>query len=70
MSEQGRPDAILLTAEQTARALAISPRTLWTLTNQGKLPVVRIGRAVRYAMDDVLAFVAARRGSLNAQAPS
>jgi excisionase family DNA binding protein len=39
---------LLLTAREAARLLSISPRTLWTLTNRGELPAVRIGRAIRY----------------------
>jgi excisionase family DNA binding protein len=42
---------LLLTADEAAFALAISPRTLWTLTNAGQIPCVRLGRCVRYAPD-------------------
>ena len=46
----GTPDtpALLLTAKQTAAALAISERKLWSLTNSGEIAHVRIGRSVRY----------------------
>jgi excisionase family DNA binding protein len=50
------PDSIsklLLTAREAARALAISERTLWSLTNNGDIPSVRIGRAVRYDPRDL-----------------
>ena len=48
---------LLLTAREAAKALAISERTLWTLTNHGDVPVVRLGRSVRYDPDDLRAFV-------------
>ena len=47
----------LLTAGQTAKALCVSPRTVWTLTREGALACVRIGRRVLYAPADIRAFV-------------
>jgi excisionase family DNA binding protein len=47
----------LMTAGQTAKALCVSPRTVWTLTREGVLACVRIGRRVLYAPDDIRAFV-------------
>jgi len=49
--------APLLTARQTAEALAISPRKLWSLTAGGALKCVRIGRSVRYDRRDLIAFI-------------
>jgi excisionase family DNA binding protein len=51
----------LVTTKQAAAILAISERTLWQLTNDGHLPAVRFGRTVRYDLDDLRAFIAARR---------
>jgi excisionase family DNA binding protein len=48
---------LLLTAPEAARALAISERTLWGLTDRGEVPCVRIGRAVRYALADLAAYI-------------
>ena len=39
---------LLMDAHDTARALAISERKLWELTNKGEIPSVRIGRRVLY----------------------
>ncbi len=50
----------LLTPQQAADALAISARTLWSLTERGEVPAVRIGRAVRYAPADLAAYVESR----------
>jgi excisionase family DNA binding protein len=44
---------LLLNGRQAAKALGISERTLATYTKSGLLPVVRIGRSVRYSPDDL-----------------
>lgn len=49
--------AALLTPKQAAATLAISPRKLWELTNCGKIPVVRLGRCVRYDQADLQRFI-------------
>lgn len=55
------PDPILVPPRDAARRLAICERTLWGLTARGEIPCVRIGRAVRYAVADLTAYVAAQR---------
>ena len=52
---------LLLTVPQAAEALAISQRTLWSLTTSGDIPHVRIGRSVRYLKSDLEAWVAGCR---------
>lgn len=52
---------LLLTASDAAGRLSISPRTLWTLTDRGEMPVVRIGRAVRYDVRDLIAWIDANK---------
>jgi excisionase family DNA binding protein len=59
MTEQ--PTAMLLTALHAAKALAISPRTLWELTHRGEIPCIKIGRAVRYDPEDLRAWINARK---------
>lgn len=45
-------------SKRTAKALGISERALWDLSfPRGKLPVCRLGRAVRYRPRDVEAFI-------------
>lgn len=39
---------LLITAAEAASILAISPRKLWSMTNAGQVPCIRMGRAVRY----------------------
>jgi hypothetical protein len=51
-----------LTARAAAAALAVSPRTLWAMTApRGPIPVVRIGRAVRYELDALQVWIAAQQ---------
>lgn len=48
---------LLLSAKETAIALAISPRKLWGLTASGEIPHVRLGRCVRYEIRDLEAAI-------------
>jgi excisionase family DNA binding protein len=48
---------LLLTPNEAARSLSICPRTLWTLTHEGQIPFVRIGRLVRYSPGDLQAWI-------------
>lgn len=48
---------LLITSREAAACMSISERTLWTLTNQGDLPCVRIGRSVRYDPRDLEAWI-------------
>ena len=41
------PAKLLLVAREAAAALAISERTLFTLTHRGEVPCIRLGRSVR-----------------------
>lgn len=56
------PAPMLLTAAETARRLGICPKSLWSLTRSGRLPAVRIGRAVRYDVADIRRFIEASKG--------
>lgn len=53
----------LLTSEEAAEFLRVSPRTLWAMSNRGDIPVIRIGRLIRYSMCDLLDFVGHQRGA-------
>ena len=54
--ERTESPKLLVTAREAAAALSISERSLWGLTIQGLLRCVRIGRSVRYAVDDLREF--------------
>ncbi len=45
--------ALLWTPADAAKALAISQRTLWSMTASGEIPHIRLGRCVRYPLGDL-----------------
>jgi len=51
----------LMTPAAAAKYLAICERTLFELTKTHRLPAVRIGRAVRYDIADLDAFITAAK---------
>jgi excisionase family DNA binding protein len=55
------PAPVLMMARDAAAALSVCQKTLWALTRDGKLPVVRIGRAVRYDVADLRRFIEAAK---------
>jgi excisionase family DNA binding protein len=50
-------ERMLLPIRLAAQQLSICEKTLWSLTKQGKIPAVRIGRAVRYSPADLAAWI-------------
>lgn len=42
---------LALRAPEAARALGLSERQLWTLTNSGEIPSVRLGKCIVYPVD-------------------
>lgn len=60
-TEPHRP--ILVDAGTAAGLLSIGKRLLWTLTNRGDIPSIRIGRCVRYSIADLNEFVEQMRRS-------
>ena len=52
-------DRRLLTSEETAAALRISPRTLsyWTTGRRPRLPYVKLGKAKRFVAADIIRFI-------------
>lgn len=55
-------EPLLLTATQAAELLSIGRTTIYQLVWSGELKPIRIGRSVRFAVDDLEAFVSAKRG--------
>jgi excisionase family DNA binding protein len=60
------PTALLLTPHQAAKVLCVCERTLWDLKEAGEIPVIRVGRATRYALSDLESWIARRRSRANA----
>ncbi len=58
------PPRLALRPREAAAALGIGQRLLWTLTNTGELPHVRLGRAVVYPVDALRAYLAERAGKV------
>jgi excisionase family DNA binding protein len=52
---------LLWTSREAAAAMNISERTLWTLAHDGQIPVLRIGRCVRYSPADIQAWIVANK---------
>lgn len=53
---------LLLSSREAARALSVSPRTLWSSTApRGDLPSVKIGRCVRYHVADLERWIETRK---------
>lgn len=51
----------LLNDADASRWLGIGTRKLWSLKASGRIPFVKIGRSVRYDVDDLREFVAAAK---------
>ena len=51
------PEPLLWTIRQTAAALGICAKSVWNLSRTGRLRAVKIGRATRYDVADVRAFI-------------
>lgn len=48
---------LLYNPEEARIALGISPRKLWAMTASGEIPHLRIGRSVRYPVDDLQTWI-------------
>lgn len=56
-----RTGRMLITPAEAAFALSVSERKLWSMTNAGEIPCVRLGRAVRYSPTDLQDWIDQRR---------
>jgi excisionase family DNA binding protein len=56
-------ESLLVNSATAARMLSVCSKTLWSLTARGEIPVVQVGRAVRYSPDDLRAWIATKRGA-------
>ena len=54
---QDNTKTLLFYAREAAAALAISPRKLWDMTASGEIPHIRLGRSVRYPLDDLRCWI-------------
>jgi excisionase family DNA binding protein len=49
---------LALRPKQAAKALGIGERLLWSMTNNGQIPHVRLGRAIVYPVDELKSWLA------------
>lgn len=57
LSGTPEPIRLLINEREAAKALAISPRKLWTLRQCGEICHVRTGRSIRYDVADLRAWI-------------
>jgi excisionase family DNA binding protein len=61
---------LLVDELQAASMLGISQRTFWDYRNRGEIPTVRLGRLVRFSVDDLRKFIESKRAdSLSGSEP-
>jgi putative molybdopterin biosynthesis protein len=61
-TDQRTANRLLLTPREAAKAMSVCEKTLWSLTKRGLLPSVHIGRAVRYDVADLQAYIERSKG--------
>jgi len=66
-NEHSTPRPLLLTTDDAAAALAVSPRTVHQLRRDGALRATLIGRSVRFSAAELARFVEARTERLDAE---
>ena len=52
---------LLISTAAAAKLLSISPRTMWAIQKSGEIPVVRLGRLVRFDVEDLKTLIAERK---------
>jgi len=52
---------LLVTEREAAEMLSISPRSLWSLAASNQIPRCKVGRSVRYSIEDLREFVDRQR---------
>jgi hypothetical protein len=63
------PESLLISTRQAAKMLGLCERTVSALSQpHGPIPVVRIGRCVRYSPDDLKTFIQNRKSKADRKA--
>jgi hypothetical protein len=58
------PSALLVSPREAAKLLCVSEKTLWSHTMpRGPIPVVRLGKSVRYSVKALANFISTLEGS-------
>ena len=53
----GSDEPALLTTQEAAKFLNVSERHFWTITETGLIPRLKIGRSVRFKMQDLVRYI-------------
>lgn len=61
-SQADAPLMLALRPREAARSLGISERLLWSLTNRGEIPHLKLGRATLYPVDQLQQWLRERAG--------
>jgi excisionase family DNA binding protein len=64
MRTDGTPPKMLVSAKEASRMLSLSTRTLYNLRQTGELRAIHVGRSVRYAVDDLRAWIESAKESV------
>jgi len=61
-------EKLLANEREAAAMLSLSPRTVWSLADDGKIPYVRIGRRKLYSVESLRAWIREQETTAKAQA--
>lgn len=61
---------MLWTVRDVAEALSLSQSTIWLLVSKGEIPVVRLGRSVRFRKETIEALLAERESRAGESKPA
>ena len=48
-----KTEPLTVKSEEASKLLGVCPKTLWTLTKNGVIPCLKIGKSVRYSRETV-----------------
>lgn len=52
-----KTEALTVKSEEASKLLGVCPKTLWTLTKNGVIPCLKIGKSVRYSREKLIEYV-------------
>lgn len=63
--QQSPPPRLLVSAREASQMLSVSERTLWSLRARGDVHAIKVLGSIRYAVDDLQAFVDRQKTAAN-----
>lgn len=52
-----KTEPLTVKSEEASKLLGVCPKTLWTLTKNGVIPCLKIGKSVRYSREKLIEYV-------------